>query len=258
MNTAPSHLRELSLRQLFASEEVLAVERQHLEQCGECRARLENLREEQRQFEAEFSFERFAGGVDRAVREQKRPRSSPNTWLRWSVALAASLVLVVIGARGGLFETSDGGPNRIKSGAEVEVVVRGVGAGLQRTVAAGLAAPEPLAEGEQVRIGYRTGDFRYVAALSIDAYGAVTMIYPEAGQSALAKGGDALVYLPDSLEFTGHGLERVFVVLSSEPLPLDVLSRAAQEAYRAAGNDLSRLSLLAVPGEQFQRTFLKP
>ncbi len=259
MNTAPSHLRELSLRQLFAAEAVPAAERQHLEHCGECRARLEGLREEQQQFEAEISFERFAGGVERAARETKQaPSSSQASAWRWSVALAASLVLVVLGARGGLFKISEGRTNRIKSGAEIEVVVRGAGTGLQRTVAAGLAVPEPLLAGEQVRIGYRAGDFRYVAALSIDANGAVMLIYPEAGQSALAEGGDGLVYLPGSLEFTGHGLERVIVVLSNEPLPLDVLSRAGEEAYRAAGNDLSRLSPLAVPGEQFQRTFVKP
>ncbi len=123
MNTAPSHLRELSLRQLFAAEAVPAAERQHLEHCGECRARLEGLREEQQQFEAEISFERFAGGVERAARETKQaPSSSQASAWRWSVALAASLVLVVLGARGGLFKISEGRTNRIKSGAEIEAV----------------------------------------------------------------------------------------------------------------------------------------
>ena len=82
MNTAPSHLRELSLRQLFAAEAVPAAERQHLEHCGECRARLEGLREEQQQFEAEISFERFAGGVERAARETKQAPSSSQATCR--------------------------------------------------------------------------------------------------------------------------------------------------------------------------------
>lgn len=258
MNAALSHLRDLSLRQLFAAEEVTAAEQQHLELCGDCRARLDALREEQQQFQADISFERFAGGVERAAREAKQaPASQAGAW-RWSAALAASLMLVAVGVRSGLFETSAGRHNRIKSGADVEVVVRGAGAGVQRTVEAGLAVPEALVAGEQVRIGYRAGGFRYVTALSIDAYGSVTLIYPETGQSALTEGGDAMVYLPDSLEFTGHGLERVIVVLSNEPLQPEVLSRASYDAFRAAGNDLSRLAPLAVPGEQFQRTFLKP
>jgi hypothetical protein len=65
-------------------------------------------------------------------------------------------------------------------------------------------------------------------------------------------------YLPDSLVFTGAGLERVVVVMSREKLDVEAVKRAAKARYDEARGKLEHLGTLDVPGEQFHRSFLKP
>ena len=65
-------------------------------------------------------------------------------------------------------------------------------------------------------------------------------------------------YLPESLEFTGHGAERVFVILSDQPLQMAEVLNAAERAFEASGRDVTKMRKLEVPGEQFARTLLKP
>ena len=62
----------------------------------------------------------------------------------------------------------------------------------------------------------------------------------------------------DSLELTGKGTERIIVVLSDQPIDVEVARRAARAAYQRAGGDVTRLPKLDLPGEQFVRTFAKP
>jgi hypothetical protein len=146
--------------------------------------------------------------------------------------------------------------NRIKGGAGV--TVRVAGAAGQRT--ARIDAAEPLAPGERLRIGYQSGGHRYLLSLSIDQHGEVTPLYPERGASLpVADDGEpATRYLPDSLELTGAGIERIIVVLSDQPIEVEAARRSARAAYERAGGDLSRLPPLALPGEEFERTFAKP
>ena len=117
---------------------------------------------------------------------------------------------------------------------------------------------EPLAPGERIRVGVQPGSRRFLFAISIDDKGVVTPLYPEAGTSLAVASGGAMQYLPDSLELTGRGSERLIVLLTDAPLALDVVRAAATAAWERAGGHLSRLPNLAVGGEQFHRIFLKP
>ncbi|HMC95259.1 MAG TPA: ACP synthase, partial [Polyangia bacterium] len=101
---------------------------------------------------------------------------------------------------------------------------------------------------------------RYLLSLSIDQHGEVTPLYPEAGASLPVPDGAerATRYLPDSLELTGTGIERIIVLLSDQPIDVEAARRSARAAYDQAGGDLSRLPRLALPGEEFERTFAKP
>jgi hypothetical protein len=67
-----------------------------------------------------------------------------------------------------------------------------------------------------------------------------------------------MVFLPDSLEFTGSGAERVIVILSDDRLQVSAAVEAARKSYQAAGGDLSGMAPLQLPGEQFSRTVQKP
>jgi Domain of unknown function (DUF4384) len=275
------HLPELTLRRLRSGEALAATsganDAAHAGACAECRARLKGLEDEQRRFEQEISFDRFAAGVERAARAQAAPRrarfwsSSPSSassawsWRAWglpALGVAAAVTLFVTFAPRRPPADAIGNPtNRVKGGAGITVRVA-AGDGPQRTAAADV--PEALAPGERVRIGYQRGAHRYLLALSVDDRGQVTPLYPEAGRSVSVEGrakedaGLAPRYLPDSVEFTDAGTERLIVVLSDAPLDVEAARRAARASFERAKGDILHLPPLELPGEQFGRTFIKP
>lgn len=276
----PPHPGELALRRYLAGEpgdgerERLAA---HAAACATCARRIEGLIDEQRAFEERISFDRFSAGVERAARVPGgagaqgggprrvlgRPAGTRSFVTAMSVgALAAGLALY-IGARP-LFESwrlaeqgAQAGENRIKGGeAALAVLIAGAAGGPQRTAAADV--PEALGSGELVRIGVKPGGWRYLFVVSIDDQGAVTPLYPEVGTSMVLPRSRNVWYLPESLVFTGKGAERLVALLSNVPLELDGIRRAVAAALQKAGGDVARLPALALPGEQFHRTFLKP
>jgi hypothetical protein len=252
------HVGDLALRR-FRIGEALPEVAAHADACSDCRARLKALDDEQRRFEQDVSLDRFAAGVERAMRTAKTPkRSAPrplaSTWrfMLPTFALAAGVALFVGST------SRQRGFNNIKGGADITVRVQAGDAGPQRSAA--IDAPEALTRGERVRIGYKPGKHRFLLSLSIDERGQVTPIYPEAGRS-LPVGkvvGMSPSYLPDSIEFTDAGTERLFVVMSDQPIDVDAARRAARASYDKAKGDILRMPPLDLPGEQFQRTFIKP
>jgi hypothetical protein len=266
--TMESHVGELALRRFRAGEALPDVEA-HANGCADCRARLKGLDDEQRRFEHEISFDRFAAGVERASRARSTSRASRDSeaparkpWSSAARSLRFMVPTLSLAAGVALFVVSSSGerrhPNGIKNGAADITVRVAAGEGPQRTAA--VDAPEALAPGERVRIGYRAGAHRYLLSLSIDERGQVTPLYPESGRSvALGKAvGAAPRYLPDSIEFTDAGTERLFVILSDQPIDVDAARRAARAAFDRAKGDILHMPALELPGEQFQRTFIKP
>lgn len=252
-----AHMGELALRRLRVGEldgAELERVRAHTVECAHCRQRLRALDDEQHAFEQQMPFERFSARVQRASVPATRPTPSRVAWLYPALGMAA---MVMLGALAGpLAALLDRPQNRLKGGAQVALRVMAGENGPQRTAASD--APEPLGPGERVRIGYEAGGHGYVAAISIDAAGVVTPLYPEDGQSLPVQNAAGMQYLPQSLEFTGRGAEKVFVVLSDEPLSVEALRRAAEHAFEESGRDVTHMTRLEIPGEQFQRTLLKP
>ena len=255
---AGGHIGELALRRRHAGEalgdQAAAIEA-HVETCADCRTRLRALDDEQRRFEDEISFDRFAAGVERAARGTSPPRRArPRFWVTVPALAAAAAVALVATFRDPARPPESG--NRIKGGAGI--TVRVAGATGQRT--ARLDAPEPLAAGDRLRIGYVGGEHRYLLSLSIDDRGAVTPLYPEQGASLPVPPDARPVtrYLPDSLELTGAGTETIVVLLSDQPIDVEAARQAARAAFDHAGGDLARLPGLGLPGEEFRRTFAKP
>ena len=115
-----------------------------------------------------------------------------------------------------------------------------------------------MARGERLRLGYQAGGHRYLLSLSIDDRGQVTAIYPEQGASVGVPAETATRYLPESLELTGAGTERIIVLLSDKPIEVEAARQAARAAYDRARGDLSRLPSLGLQAEEFSRTFSKP
>lgn len=250
-----THVGMMKLRQLRAGElggdEAQAV-RAHAEGCPGCLGKLKGLEDEQAQFQAAVSFDRFAAGVERAARSHKGPVA--RRWMAPVMAAAAAVLVVV--AAGRVLSADPQGRNRVKGGPEIALTIAGPGGAPQRDAPDG--PPALLSPGERVRIGYRAVQHRFVTVISVDQQGEVTPIYPERGESLPASNASAMVYLPESLEFTGSGAERVIVILSDEPLQVTAAVEAARKAYQAAGGELSRMAPLPIPGEQFFRMVQKP
>lgn len=261
MNTE-GHIGELELRRRRAGETLGAegpVIEAHAAACAECKARIRALDDEQRRFEAAISFDRFAAGVERAARGTPavaRRRAPIRSWMVVPTLAMAAAVAVIVTFHGPAARVHPPGYDGIKGGGGM--IVRVAGAAGQRT--ARVDATEPLSAGDRLRIGYQTGGHRYLLSLSIDEHGEVTPLYPEQGASLTVSAGvsSATHFLPDSLELTGTGLERIIVVLSDQPVDMAVARQAARAAYDRAGGDLGRLPRLDLPGEQFTRTFAKP
>jgi hypothetical protein len=262
MTQTDNHLGELKLRRLWAGEslgEGAAAVLEHAAACAHCRARLKELDDQQRRFQDEISFDRFAAGVERAARRPAAPARLRNAGVRWlapALGMAAALALIVTFVSRGDGD-GDHATNRTKGGGSgVTVRIAAPERGTQRSASAD--TPEALSAGERIRIGYQSGAHRYLTAISVDDTGAVTALYPEAGRSVTVPRGSETRYLPDSLEFTGKGAERLMVVLSDEPLEMEVVKRAARAAFEKAKGDILHLPPLELPGEQFHRSFLKP
>src|SRR5262249_42260213 len=203
------------------------------------------------QFEREISFDRFAAGVQRAVKsaEPRRVR-----WALPAIGMAAAVLVAIVTAP--FVMRAPGASSRRKGSAEAVLRIAGKDGSAQR--AASAQGAEPLSSGERVRIGYQAGRHSYLVAISVDSAGILTPLYEEKGRSVKVGSGDQMRYLPGSLEFTGPGLERVIVILSDEPLELARVKQAAEIAYRAVDGDLGRLTKLDVPGQQFHRLVLQP
>ncbi len=254
--TAATHPREIELRRISAGENVPAAAA-HLSDCADCKLKLKGFEDEQKRFEAQIPFERFAAGVERATRQPRETPTAPRKQLM-RVVMAIAAGLVVLAGVPLVMKGTDVTHNRLKGGSGIDVRVASPANGPQRMASQDPQVPEALAPGEWVRIGFRAGGYRYLAAVSIDEQGEVTALYPERGPSLRVRTEGATEYLSDKLAFTGQGLERVVVVLTAEPLDVEDVKRAARARYDEARGNLSQLGTLDLPGEQFHRTFLKP
>lgn len=276
---ARGHFGDLKLRRYVAGElrgEEHEAVSAHVAGCVGCGRRIETLRAEQGAFEQQISFDRFAAGVERASRVPApvpvsrwwgRPANTPLFVGVFGLGAVVATAALVITARP-LFEQARmrtaaneaQGANRTKGGDRdrpaVTVRVAPPDDGAQRTAA--VNGVETLGVGERLRIGVRAAGRRYLFAISVDDQGVVTPLYPEVGISVALPPAADLQYLPDSIELTGRGRERLVVMLTDEPTELDIMKRAAAVAFEKAKGDLARLPDLVLEGDQFHRMFLKP
>src|SRR3954462_13111064 len=124
------HIGELTLRRRRAGEplgpEGPAIEA-HATSCADCRARIRALDDEQRRFEQEISFDRFAAGVERAARSASKAKARrplfASAWVAPMLAMAACVtVMITFVPRSHMTEPArSAGRNNIKGGAGIIV-----------------------------------------------------------------------------------------------------------------------------------------
>jgi len=248
-----AHLTEWTLRRLRAGELTGADEQQaraHVATCPQCTHVLQELEGEQARFEAQVPFERFAAGVQGALANAKKKPEQPrvNGFL---VAVAATVLLAVTVRP--LLATEP--TNRLKGGG-ASADLRIGGEGPQRSVQPGDI--EVLLPGERARLAYVAGPYRFVLAVSVDDTGEFSPLYAQEDRSLPVEPGPERHWLPESLEFTGKGQERVMVLLSAEPLRVDAVREAVQEAWERAEGKVSAMTTLGVEGEEIHWLLRKP
>jgi hypothetical protein len=248
----PEGCSTLLIRRLHAGElsgDEIARTKSHVASCRRCAETLAELERETAALPKEIPFDRFAA---RTLEKAHPPLRRRIPWAGMSMALAASLAIVVVAGpvRHALFG-SDSHRNAHKGGGFVELYVGGNG------VPPRLAGDrEALAPGERVRVGYEVADHKYVAVVSVDESGQVTPLYPESGKSLRAETTPGMHVLPDSVEFTGAGYERVITLFSDQPLTVESISGAAKKAFEKAGS-VEGMGPLDIPGEQTSKLVRK-
>jgi hypothetical protein len=256
------HVGELRLRRFrqgeLAGDEHEQVAR-HTTDCSGCRTRLDALADEQRAFEREIPFARFAGGVERAARVPRAAASPRRLWLAGTLSFAAAAGLFLVLRPAG---DPEGGRNNLKGGDTLASIrIAAADGSTQRSAPAGLEAH--LGPGERLRLGYRVAAAGHLAALTVDDAGQVTALYPERGASLpVAPQGAALSYLPDSVELTGAGRERVYLFVAEHPFTVDDAAAATRAAFDRSGRgDLGKMedpALTSGPARVFTWLFFKP
>ncbi len=249
------HPSEWTLQRLHAGE-LSGPEgqqaRAHLSGCTVCQKVMKGFEEAQSDFEALVPFERVAPQVERRM-EQPTPAERPR-FNGFLVAVAATVLVAVLVRP--LLAESPSPANRTKGGAVAELRIGGAGTEAPRAASPG--AVEPLAPGERLRLGYTADSLGYVLAVSVDEAGEVSALYPESGQSLKVEAGAGTHWLPDSVELTGSGLERVVVVLSEQPLEVEAVRASARKAFEASGRDVAAMRSLEVGGEETHWVLRKP
>jgi hypothetical protein len=192
----------------------------------------------------------------------KRPAGTRSFVILFGIGAIACVVALVLGSRP-LFEAartrtlanSNAAADRTRAGrvAAIRVLIAPPAPreGPQRLAVANDIVP--VASGERIRIGIEPGPREFYFVISIDAGGHVTPLYPEFGVSLPLPGSGAVQYLPEPIELSGRGQERLTVLLTNEPLEIDDIRRAVAASLSQVGGDITRLPNLAIAGDQFHR-----
>lgn len=242
-------LERLRAGELGADEE--RAVRAHAAGCQRCGAELAALQKEAEALKAEVPFETFAAAVERKQARRRRGKVAGPVGL----ALAAGIALILVwGPMKAVMTSGRHGHHLTKGGSALELFVGGTGATARQA-----QDGEALAPGERVRVGYLAPDKAYVLVLSVDEAGVATALYPESGPSLAVDKGAGTHLMPDSLELTGAGQEKIIAVFSDRPIDMKAALEAASKEFARAGR-LDRMADLPLPvrAEQSARTLKKP
>jgi len=239
-------LERLRAGELHGDEETRV--RAHAASCARCGAELAGLEREAAQFKAEVPFEEFQAKVEARPAQRQRGRVAGPVGL----ALAAGIALIVAWGPMQALLGSQRHQNLTKGGSVLELFVGGTGAA-PRLAQDG----EALAAGERVRVGYQAPEKKFVLILSVDEAGIATALYPESGPSLPVEKGAGTHLMPDSLELTGNGLEKVIALFSDDPIEVRAALEAASKEFTRAGR-LDKMAELPLRAEQSAKTLKKP
>ena len=175
--------------------------RTRIEGCAHCTRRFESLARSHRELRP--PPQRFS----------VRPARSTVVASVGALAMAAAAVFLVLRTETG----SDAGVIRLKGADRFGYTVVTPDGRVRGDQTSGVAAP-----GDELQWHFRTVRDAYVAVLSRDEDGHVSVYFPEEGFTAPLVGGAERI-LPTAVRLVGLGQEDVVGVVCTEPMPLETL-----------------------------------
>ncbi|MEK7706322.1 MAG: hypothetical protein AAB426_15280 [Myxococcota bacterium] len=215
------HIRRFTLERLLArdlSGEQTHNAQQHLDDCGDCRQLLAQLRAEDEAFTRTVPSAAFRIEHERRIAKRRAPRA--RWWVLAPAVLAASAAAVLFA-----LAPPDGEAPGVRS--------KGSGVALEFAVLDGSTLRpgrpgELVAPGARLQLRYDAGDARYMALLGVDRTGTVTVYFPEDSGGLLAPlPGGASGRLPFSLTLDATpGIEHFVAVFAPTAAPLEEIVSA--------------------------------
>jgi hypothetical protein len=216
-------LGELPREELRAIEEAIAGD-------ASLERRVDELRESNREILS--TYDRVAVGA--AIRGRTTISSASRRGRPMTLAAAAAvLVVAVLAVFPSLRSRRDGTDSieetRIKGAVSSLHVFRKT-----RTGSELLASGSAVAEGDIIRLGYKTAGRRYGVIVSIDGRNHITRHWPAAGAMASSLQADGVVLLDQAFELDdAPRFERFYLVTSVRPFAVEGLVTDLDLAYRA-------------------------
>lgn len=216
-------LGELPGEELGAIQEAIAGDASLARRVGE-------LRESNQEILS--SYDRATVGA--AIR-RRATISSTSPWNRRMAFPAAAAVLLVaalavlpsLRSRTGGTESTE--ETRIKGAVSSLHVFRKT-----RTGSELLASGSAVAEGDIIRLGYKTAGRRYGVIVSVDGRSHITRHWPATGAMAPSLQADGVVLLDQAFELdNAPRFERFYLVTSNRPFAVESLITDLELAYRA-------------------------
>lgn len=238
--TGSNHLRLFELQKLRLGE----LKSEHPASCAECRARLDALEREERDFLSSTNIAADSAAIlARLENAERAPRLK-----RWMFAVPALALTAILALT--LFPKPNADPEttRIKGGAiDLEMFVKD---------AQGIHPADDgarLREGDAIQFRYRAGGRRFVFVASVAADGTVSPLYPDAEQSSIPVSPSGTHVLEGSIILDdSRGPERFFAFFSDEPISFDEVQRALKSSIQES--DVTRLQEVEIGREDVDET----
>lgn len=240
-------LRRFAIGELEAAEKARIAG--HLESCGDCRARSNDLAMERETFAREVDVPSASARLLERLEAVRSADSARTPWGRIAgvfarqprlIGLAAVVILCLVPVSLLVRPLAGVSGNRLKgAGVGIEMFVNDPSAGA-RLAGDGVT----LHAGDQIQFRYRAAGRKYVFVVSVGEGGAVSPLYPNdsTGSIRIAPSGthvlDGSIILDDS-----RGAERILALFSERPLSYEEVKVAVDKTL-AKERDVTRLRAL--------------
>lgn len=216
-------LGELPREELRAIEEAIARD-------ASLARRVDEIRESNREILSSYDGATVGAALrGRTTISSASRRSRPMTLAAAAAVLVVAALAVFPSLRSRMDETESTEETRIKGAVSSLHVFRKT-----RTGSEALASGSAVAEGDVIRLGYKTAGRRYGVIVSIDGRSHITRHWPAAGTMASSLQADGVVLLDQAFELDdAPRFERFYLVTNDRQFTVESLIADLALAYRA-------------------------